>query len=179
MDKKRTMAEETVDLGCGENKAEGAVGVDHHPYPGVDIVADLNETPLPLEEGRFSRVICTHMIEHIADPVAFLREVHRISKPGARVEFVTPHFSSINSWSDPTHRWHLSSIWYEVLLPGGYLSRQVGAFELISSRVIFGKALRCLIPKAIIRIFGMKTWEKHYGFVYPAKDIETVLRVVK
>ena len=173
------MAEETVDLGCGGNKTEGAVGVDHHSYPGVDIVADLNETPLPLEDGRFSRVICTHVIEHIADPAAFLWEVHRISRPGARVELITPHFSSIDSWSDPTHRWHLSSIWYQVLLPGGYLAGQVGAFELISSRVIFGKALRSLIPKAMIRLLGTETWEKHYGFVYPAKFIETVLRVVE
>jgi len=173
------MAEETVDIGCGGNKREGAVGVDHHPYPGVDIVADLDVTPWPLEDNRFSRVICSHVIEHIGEPLAFLREVHRIAKPGALVELDTPHFSSIDSWTDPTHRWHLATIWYQELLPGAYLSEQVGAFELVSSRITFGKSLRSLIPKAMIGMFGVSKWEKNYAFVYPARNIETVLKVLK
>lgn len=173
------MAEETVDIGCGGNKAEGAVGVDHHPYPGVDIVADLNKFPWPLEKDRFSRVICSHVIEHVAEPLDFLKEVHRIAAPGGLVELATPHFSSIDSWTDPTHRWHLASIWYQELLPGAYLAAQIGTFELISSRVTFGKALRSLIPRAMIRLLGTETWEKNYAFVYPARNVETVLRVVK
>jgi ubiquinone/menaquinone biosynthesis C-methylase UbiE len=173
------MTETTVDLGCGPNKREGAMGVDHHPYPGVDLVLDLNVTPWPIESDQFSRVVCSHVIEHVADPLALLREIHRIATPGGLVEIDTPHFSSIDSWTDPTHRWHLSTMWHKVFEPGAYLAAQVGAFELVSSRLTFGRSLRCLIPKAIIRLMGTAKWEKHYAFMYPARNVESVLRVVK
>ena len=173
------MSEVILDVGCGSLKTPGAVGLDRHPYPGVDVVQDLDELPWPLEDNRFDRIVCRHFVEHVADPMRFFREVHRVARPGARVEFLTPHFSSIDSWADPTHRWHLASIWYESLLPGSYLAEQCGAFELISSRVSFGKSLRSLLPRLLIRCFGVSTWERHYAFVYPARNIETVLRVLK
>ena len=41
--------------------------------------------------------------------------MHRIVKGGTTVRVVTPRFSSIDSYSDPTHRWHLSSEWYTTM----------------------------------------------------------------
>ena len=171
--------ETTLDIGCGPNKRPGSVGVDIHPYPGVDVVTDLNQTPWPLEAGRFDRIVCSHVIEHVADLVVFFRELHRVARPGALVEVVTPHFSSIDSWTDPTHRWHLATLWYQDLLPGGYLAEQMGSFEWVSSSLTFGKSMRSVIPRLIIRWFGYSPWEKNLAFVYPARNIETVLRVLK
>ena len=171
--------ENTIDIGCGPNKRPGALGLDIHPYPGVDVVADLNEVPWPLEADRFDRIVCSHLVEHVAEPTGFFREVHRIAKNGALVHVTTPHFSSIDSWTDPTHRWHLATIWYQELLPGSYLAEQTGAFELVSSSLTFGKSLRSLIPRAMIRLVGVSVWEKNYAFVYPARNVETVLRVIK
>lgn len=94
---------ETVELGCGPKKPEGALGVDAYPYPGVDVVTDLNSIPWPLEDNRFDTINASHIIEHVEDVVSFLSEIHRIAKPGARVKIITPHFSSLNSWGDPTH----------------------------------------------------------------------------
>lgn len=173
------MDEAVLDIGCGPAKRPGALGMDRHRYPGVDVVHDLDVTPWPLEEERFDRIVCSHIIEHVADPTAFLREIHRVARPGAIVEVVTPHFSSIDSWTDPTHRWHLASVWYENLQPGAYLAEQTGAFALVSSRLGFGKSLRSLVPRLMIRLLGRSTWEKNYAFVYPARNIETVLRVLK
>lgn len=173
------MSEKVVDLGCGSKKEAGALGVDIFPYPGVDIVANLDEVPWPLEDSKFDRITSTHILEHVADVVAFLSEVHRIAKPGGLLQIVTPHFSSINSWADPTHLRHLSTNWHELFLPGGYLVERSGEFELVYSKAKFGKSLRSLIPKSMIKMFGQEKWEKHYAFVYPASDIESVLRVVK
>ncbi len=173
------MTETMLDIGCGANKREGALGVDIHPYPGVDLVTDLNRTPWPLENDHFDRIICSHFIEHVAEPVVFFRELHRIAKSGALVHITTPHFSSIDSWSDPTHRWHLATIWYKEFLPGAYLAEQTGAFDLVSCSITFGKSLRSLIPRVIIKLLGRSTWEKNLAFVYPARNIETVLRVLK
>ena len=173
------MKESVVDLGCGPKKLQGALGVDTFAYPGVDLVTDLNQFPWPLEDGRFDHIHASHIIEHVADVVAFLSEVHRIGKPGAKLSIVTPHFSSVNSWVDPTHLRHLATGWYEPFAAGGYLAERTGTFEVEYSRVKFGKSLRCLIPKLIVRLRGQERWEKHYAFSYPAQDLETRLRIVK
>jgi len=173
------MAETIIDLGCGPRKTPGAIGVDGYPYAGVDLVADLGRTPWPLADGISDHIMCRHVIEHVADPVSFLREIHRIAKPGALVEITTPHFSARRSWSDPTHKRHLSSRWYEPFCDGGYLAVRTGAFDVVSSAVIFGGSLRSFIPRAIVKLFGQDVWEKHYAFMYPARDVHTTLRVVK
>jgi ubiquinone/menaquinone biosynthesis C-methylase UbiE len=169
-----------IDLGCGPKKTQGALGVDHFPYPGVDVVFDLNKFPWPLNDNLFETVYASHVIEHINFIPEFMREIHRISKHQADVHIITPHFSSLDSWKDPTHRWHLSMEWYAVFCnPDSYLTKQIPGFELISSYVKFSNSLRSIKPKIIHKLFGQKTWEKHYSFRYPARNIHTTLRVVK
>jgi SAM-dependent methyltransferase len=49
---------------------------------GVDAIeGNLNET-LPFEDGRFDIVHANQVIEHLADTDLFLREIHRVLKPG-------------------------------------------------------------------------------------------------
>ena len=169
-----------IDLGCGPAKQPGTLGVDRYPYPGVDVVMDLNTLPWPLDDSRFEVVHASHIIEHVECIPDFMREIHRIGKHHAVVYIVTPHFSALHSWKDPTHRWHLSMEWYQSFCsPDGYLAAQVPGFEVIRSRVQFSSSLRNIAPRIIHRLFGPKTWEKHYAYRYPAKNIHTELRVVK
>lgn len=178
MSKQNVPGGSAVDLGCGPNKTPGTIGVDHHAYAGVDIVVNLDEMPWPIEADRFSRVYVRHFIEHVADIKSFMREVHRIAVDGALVDIVTPHFSSIDSWKDPTHRWHLSSEWYTVFTES-YLAEQVPQFEHVSSHVSFGKSLRSQIPRLMVRLKGYAWWEKNFAFVYPGRNLTTQLRVCK
>jgi len=170
---------EIVDLGCGPKKSAGALGVDAYPYPGVDVVTDLNSIPWPLEDNRFDTINASHIIEHVEDVVSFLSEIHRIAKPGARVKIITPHFSSLNSWGDPTHVRHLATTWHEPFLPGGYLMDRTGEFALEYSKAKFGKSIRSWLPRIMSSLFGQAGWEKHYAFIFPAVDLETVLIAVK
>lgn len=168
-----------VDLGCGNLKEQGAVGVDHWPGPAVDIVADLNTFPWPLEDNAFDRVIGRHIIEHVHDVVGFMSEVHRIGRAGAWVEIVTPHFSSTSSWQDPTHCRHLSLYWHELFAERGYLSSQAGTFHFVSRNVHFSSALQSQLGRMIYRLYGAQRWEKHMAFRWPARDFTTVLKIVK
>lgn len=168
----------TIDVGCGPRKFEGAFGIDHHPYPGVDQVIDLNQPNWPIESDRFDRIISRHVIEHVQDIVSFMAEIHRIGKNGATVYIETPHFSYLGSWIDPTHRAHLASEWYKPFQQGQYLSEQTGAFELISTHVTFGKSWRNLIGQWLVKWRGLAKWEKN-AFRYPAREIITELRIVK
>jgi hypothetical protein len=168
-----------IDLGCGSHKVEGAIGVDKHPYPGVDKIVDLDVTPWPLDSDSFETIYAHHVIEHVVDIPLFMNEIHRIGSDGAMVYIVTPHFSSVSSWGDPTHRWHLSCVWHETFTKL-YLSEQIARFEYVSSEVGFARrSARSLIPRLMIALKGLDWLEKHYAFVYRARNIRTVLRIRK
>ena len=55
---------------------------------------DLNTLPWPLEDDRFSKVVASHVMEHLTDLVGVMNEIHRVCQNGAHVLILTPHFSS-------------------------------------------------------------------------------------
>lgn len=105
----RAQSRHVLDLGCGRNKAPGSIGLDVNPdATGTDVLADINGY-LPFQDASFDEVRAVHVIEHARDILRTMAEIHRVSRPGAEVYLVTPHYSDANSWRDPTHRWHLNS----------------------------------------------------------------------
>ncbi len=92
-----------LNLACGEIKKEGFVGVDIVPLPGVDIVHDLTKFPWPFQDQSVDEVFVSHYAEHVPDLIAFMNELYRITKPGAKVCIIGPYYASIRCWQDPTH----------------------------------------------------------------------------
>ncbi len=100
-----------LDVGCGrgvvlgaladrgfevhglEISAEAARGVD--PRAEIRIADDLKHADY--RSGSFDQVIVWHVLEHLADPVGALREIHRILKPGGRLMVAVPNFSSLQA----------------------------------------------------------------------------------
>lgn len=62
-----------------------------HSNPHLDIVADLNQ-PFPLPDAAFDSVLCSDVMEHIADPFAFMHETARVLKPGGDLLLMVPFF---------------------------------------------------------------------------------------
>ena len=98
-----------LDVGCGQNKYPGAIGIDSNPRTQADVIHDLGQVPYPFAENEFDEVICRHVIEHVPDVMAFVTELHRITKPGGRIKIVTPHYTNPDWATDPTHRNHFNS----------------------------------------------------------------------
>lgn len=96
-----------LDLGCGQNKREGFLGVDIADCPGVDVVHDLRQTPWPWADESVSEVFSSHFFEHLTGPerMAFMEELYRILVPGGKARIVTPYYSSMRAVQDPTHAW--------------------------------------------------------------------------
>jgi ubiquinone/menaquinone biosynthesis C-methylase UbiE len=52
---------------------------------------------LPYEDQTFDIIYSIEVIEHLTNPVEFLKEIFRILKPGGRLIFSTPNILNINS----------------------------------------------------------------------------------
>ncbi len=79
-----------LDVGCGEKpyfpffaSASEYVGVDVVASPAADIVGAVES--LPIADESFDVVLCTQVLEHVDDPAAAVRELHRVTRPGGRV----------------------------------------------------------------------------------------------
>lgn len=120
-----------IDIGCGKNKQPGFIGIDQFPMPGVDILIDLSkkgpwmfddlEQPnkefvdnlsqnfaIPMfPDNSVDEVFCSHFIEHLErrERVAFMNELYRVMKPGAKAMFIAPHWASNRAYGDMTHCW--------------------------------------------------------------------------
>lgn len=94
-----------LDIGCGNRKTQGAVGVDIDRNSQADVIYDLNRFPWkPFKDSEFDTVVCNHILEHFSDTIKFLKEIHRISKNGAKVIIRVPHYSGISAWGDLDHK---------------------------------------------------------------------------
>lgn len=104
-----------IDLGCGQNKREGFIGVDKYPAPGVDVVHDLLSFPWPFEDNSVDEAHSSHNLEHIdgADRIPFFAELYRVLKPGGTALFITPSADSDRALQDPTHK-------FPPIVPGFY-----------------------------------------------------------
>jgi len=176
-----------LDLGCGERKLPGAVGLDQVSLPGVDIVHNLEIFPYPLSDNSMDGIQMRHVMEHVSDVVALMREIHRISKSGARVKIFTPHFTSVNSYFDPTHRHHFGLATFDFFCGRSEHNYVAGVrFKLISRKVEMWP-LHDKLKFRPYHFLGIKWlaenhpafYERFLTFLFPIKEIQVELEVVK
>jgi ubiquinone/menaquinone biosynthesis C-methylase UbiE len=97
-----------LDLGCGQNKQAGHIGVDSVKCDGVDVVFDFaSGKKWPWKDASVDGTVSSHFLEHLSGPqrMRFMDELYRVLKPGAQAQFVFPYWSSMRAIQDPTHAW--------------------------------------------------------------------------
>jgi len=92
-----------LNLGCGRNPKVGYVNLDRQALPGVQVVHDLEQFPLPFDDSLFDEIIGIDLIEHINDALGLMQDLWRIATPDATCTFALPYGSSDDAWEDPTH----------------------------------------------------------------------------
>ena len=96
-----------LDVGCGDRPyAElfpGAVGFDVPGNPHADLHGDIDA--IPVEEASFDVVLCLQVLEHVPDPAAAVRELHRVVRPGGRVLLTTHGIYPFHPNPDDLWRW--------------------------------------------------------------------------
>ena len=90
-----------LDIGCGSQKVEGAIGIDFNSDLSADVVHDLNLFPYPFIDNEFDKIYIKPTLFLLDNPVRVMEEVFRISKKGAIVVVVQPYFRSLWNYVDP------------------------------------------------------------------------------
>ncbi len=93
-----------LDLGCGNKKREGTVGVDFNTRLDGDVNHDLNTFPYPFQGDSVDKIYIDNCIEHLDSPLHVMEEIHRILKKGGEVKVIVPYFRSPSAFHDPTHK---------------------------------------------------------------------------
>ena len=107
--------ERLLDVGCwnGGFLARVERAGRYRELTGVDVVADgvelakergfearvvdLNGDPLPFPDACFDGVVHLAVLEHVFDPYAMIREIHRVLKPGGELVIAVPNAASLTN----------------------------------------------------------------------------------
>jgi SAM-dependent methyltransferase len=94
---------ELMDLGCGEvplyfiykDIVRSIFCVDWsnsgHNLRHIDMACDLNQK-IPIDSSKFDTIICTDVLEHIAEPSLLMSEISRMLKPGGTLILGVPFY---------------------------------------------------------------------------------------
>lgn len=120
-----------LNLGSGRFPKSGYVNLDHRDDVGANVVHDLNRFPYSFADGEFDRIEADHVLEHLAEPLRALREMHRISKPGASILINVPHFSRGFSHPEHAHGFDVSlPLYFNPSFQGGYEGVEFGLEDM-------------------------------------------------
>ena len=94
-----------LEIGCGNKKIPGAIGLDVVKTPYVDVVHDLDKIPYPFKKETFDEIYADNVLEHLDSPLdEILGELIRILKPKGIIRVVVPNCQSVGAFADPTHK---------------------------------------------------------------------------
>jgi len=102
----------------------------------------------------FDIIHCCHTIEHVPDPLAYIREMHRLLKHGGQLMMAFPNYASVqrvvlrNKWGPwclDSHLWHFTAQQMRELLCNN-------RFEIASCRTLHGYTPDSRLKKRLLDI---------------------------
>jgi SAM-dependent methyltransferase len=98
------------------------------PHPEArqaDVIAPIHD--LPLDDAAFDGVVCSEVIEHVADPIAALAELCRVLRPGGTAWVTAPFVWEFHEEPYDFYRYTRHGL-REVLERAGFASVEVEPF---------------------------------------------------
>lgn len=172
-----------VELGVGEKKPEGFLGVDVINTPQTDLVQDLDQPDWSLPSKHFFEARAIHLFEHLENPIQFVENCHEILAEGGELYIESPHLSTLN-WHDPTHKRLVGTeTAYKYFTSGGEYSYYTDIeFAVERVRITFAKrklyAWNYIVEKLVnISQTTQRIFEQTFlSRFFPAETIQITLR---
>lgn len=104
-----------LDIGCGQSIHFACIGTDYfygdqHPTYGgkylPHITSQAEDIHTKLNQGTFSFIVASHILEHVDNPIVTFRSWCKLLKSSGVIILLMPDFSfekSVVAW-DPTHK---------------------------------------------------------------------------
>lgn len=172
-----------LNLGAGYRPMNGYVNLDADNLPGVDLVHNLINLPLPFGDNSFDEIIGDHILEHLPNLNELMQELYRITKPDGLLKFKSPHFASGNMIGDPTHITRISTLVVAVFDCSDpfhehhpWRRNNKFKFNLVYRKITFPKYLR--IIEWFVNKFP-RFYEYHLCYILQPDDIIFHLKVIK
>lgn len=165
-----------LDLGCGNKKYPGAVGIDMNPLSDADIIHDLNSVPYPFEDSMFDEIIADNIIEHLNNVIQVMEELARISKVGATIKVIVPYFRSKWAYIDPTHR-HYFTVDSFAYFDQDHIISTLYKYTKVRyqvNKVIFNEKLKNGFIKSIVISLANRwpvRYETYLSHLFPLDDL--------
>jgi hypothetical protein len=120
------------------------------------------------------------VIEHLENIPRVMEEFHRILEAEGLLRIATPHFSSSNSFVDPTHKWHLSFFSFDYFCERREPSYYSGAkYRMKAQNIHFqgGTFTRSVVSR-LANGFP-QVYEQRFAWMFPAWFLYFELEAIK
>ena len=172
--KKITTDKKILNIGSGEKGLpEKEFTIDIMENFNADLIWDLRKTPWPIEDNQFEEIYAENIIEHLPDTCAIMEEIWRVSKPGAFIKIIVPHYTGYVSWSCPEHYKTFSSGTFK------YFDKQ---FDTLSIKLNYFACYRHKIIGGLMNFFvnlHLGISDRFGSLVGGISEVETILKVKK
>ena len=166
----------TLDIGCGNNKHSNAVGLDKFPHNDVDVVWDLEKTPLPFGDEQFDKVIAFHILEHITNLKPLMEDILRILKSNGILHIKVPFFASELAFTNPFHKRFFTYSTFEC-----FTNKNMTELESMSGFKIIERKLRFLTKKKYLKLIEKiinkhaNLYQRFFSRILPCDELEIKL----
>lgn len=162
-----------LNLGCGTDYKKGFINVDILDSVKVDKKCDLQKLPLPFKDNSVDYIYSRYLMIYIGDLYLWLKELHRICKPGAIIKFEELHFSCTSRHTDLAR---VRGFTTDSFKNDMYKFNMGDRFSVVHQRITFPK-IRFFMSWFANRFPGF--YEHNMAYIFQARDLEIVLRVNK
>ncbi len=164
-----------LNLGCGFDYKEGYINCDIRGVK-ADKYFDLNKFPYPFKDNSIDKVLISHVLEHLNEPVNILKEIYRICKNNAIVKIQVPYFSSESAFSDIEHKHFFSYTTFDAIDSDNPIHNRNPFYEKCDFKIV-KKRLNWRKQLFFFNVFNLfpRIYQELFCWWFPAKELEVVL----
>jgi predicted SAM-dependent methyltransferase len=164
-------------LGHAGKPNPDAITLDIDPEHKPDVVHDLQIVPWPFEDDAFKEIIAHHVLEHLNDLSAPMKELHRICRKDGVIRIEVPHHTA---WfaKGPYHKLYFGYFAFDDDIAGKSTWVTAKKFSCLKREITFHKLYRTFFLHRLFNRFPL-AYERFFCYLFPAEHLKVWLLPVK